>query len=244
MSTDDIAGANGPPQPPNLPLRPEQLIGLARGFTWMAAGLLLTFLLLLGLIELRLPPLGVSLPSSMLGSAISLFGATLWWRAAGPTQPWRGRARWAMLLAALQIYFAPFALWWRHDLDNIQLFLNSMALLACLILLAWLLARQAEETGGLFANHSLVMEVRFARRALLAPVLIATVLLAGYETALLAGLPVPELPPHIVMRGMPLPPWLVMAHLGAMLLTISICWRSTEACHRALAQSVKLPGQP
>jgi len=243
MSTPDITGAAGPIQPPNLPPGSGQLIGMARGFTWMAVGLLLTFLLLLGFVECNLPRMGFSLPSSILGSAVALFGATLWCRAAGQQSPWRSRARLAVVAIALQIYFAPFALWWRRNLGDLQLYLNSMALLVCLSLLAWLLARQAEELGRMFADRGLETEARFGRRALILPVLILTLLLAGYETAIFSGAPWPE-PPAVNLPGMALPPWLAMAHLGAILMTISICWRCTQACHQVLAQTAKLPGNP
>ena len=243
MSTSDITGATGPTRPPNLPLRPDQLIGLARGFRWMAGGLLLTFLLLFGLLEWNLPRLGFSMPTCTLGAVVSLFGGTLWWRAAEQLRPWQGCARWAVWLAALQIYFAPFALWWRHDLGDIQLFLNSMALLVCLMLQAWLLTRQAEETGRIFADHGLTAEARFGRRALIVPVLILTLMLAGYETPILAGAAWPE-PPSVSLPGMALPPWLIMAQLGSILMTISICWRCTQACHQALIHSAKRPVNP
>ena len=241
MSTDELTDSVGPTRPPNLPLRPDQLIGLARGFGWMGLGLPLTFLLLLGLLEWHLPNLFFNFPPAVVGAGITLFGSWLWWRAAAPARPWRRHAGLAVALAALQIYFAPFVIWWRHNLYDIHLYLNSMALLACVDLLAWVLARQAEETGRMFADRTLVAEARLGRRALILPVLALTILLAAYETAILAGAQLPE-PGSIALPGMAMPPWLMAAHLGALAMTASLCWRSTQACHQALIQSAKLPG--
>ena len=238
MSTTDITGAERLARPPNLSLRPDQLIGLARGFRWMTVGLLLTFLLLFGFVGWNLPHMEIKVPSCLLGAAVSLYGGILWWRSAEQLQPWRRFARLAVMMTALQIYLAPFTLWWRHDLADIQLFLNSMALLICLLLLAWLLTRQAEDNGRIFADQGLMAEARFGRQALIIPVLLLTMGFAIYETAILAGAPWPE-PPSIALPGMALPPWLIMAQLGAILMTVSICWRCTHACHQALVRSVK-----
>jgi hypothetical protein len=243
MSTDELIGATGEKRPPNLPLRPDQLIGLARGFAWMGWGLLATFLLLLGLLEWHLSHVLIGLPSYVIGTAITLFGGTLWWRAAEQVRPWRRHTRLAVGFAALQIYFAPFILWWRRDLEDLHLYLNCMALLVNLNLLAWVLARQAEETGRMFADHTLVTEARLGRRTLILPVLVLTILLAAYEAAILNGVPLPE-PISVALPGMVMPPWLMAAHLGAISMTVSLCWRATQACHHALVQSVKLPGNP
>ncbi|TAN35668.1 MAG: hypothetical protein EPN23_10875 [Verrucomicrobia bacterium] len=242
MSTDELTGATGEKRPPNLPLRPDQLISLARGFAWMGWGLLATFLLLLGLLEWHLPRLLAGLPSYAIGATLTLFGGMLWWRAAEQTRPWQRHARLAVALAALQIYFAPFVRWWRHDLNDIQLYLNSMALPACLMLLAWTLARQAEETGRMLADHALVTEARLGRRTLILPVLALTMLLAAYETAVLADMPLPK-PISVALPGMAMPPWLMAAYLGAISMTVSLCWRATHACHHALVQSAKLSGK-
>ncbi len=238
MSIEDITGAAA--RPPNLPLRADQLIGLARGFAWMSMGLLLTFMLLLGFLEWHLPPLGIPLPPSLAGSGLALFGAILWWRAAEQQRPWRTHARLATFLAALQLYLAPFVLWWRHDLANLHLYLNSTALLACLPALGWVVARQAESTGRMFGDHGLATEARFCRRALIGPVLWITLLLMAYMSAIATGAPWPE-PPAIALPGLVLPPWLAMAHLGSVLMTLSIGWRCTRACQHALAQTAKQP---
>ena len=243
MSNIDITGAEAPTRPPNLALRPDQLIALARGFRWMTVGLLLTFLLLFGFVGWNLPHVEVKIPSCLLGAAVSLYGGLLWWRFAGQVQPWRRFSRLAVTTIVLQIYFAPFTLWWRHDLADIQLFLNSMALLICMLLLAWLLIRQAEESGRFFADQGLMSEARFGRLALIAPILLLTTGFTAYETAILAGAPWPE-PPSLALPGMALPPWLIMAFLGAILMTVSICWRCTHACHQALVRSVKRVGNP
>jgi hypothetical protein len=238
MSIEDITGAAA--RPPNLPLRADQLIGMARGFAWLSIGQMLTFLLLLGVLEWHLPPLAFPLPPSLAGAGVSLFGAILWWRAAEQQRPWRSYARLATFLAAMQIYLAPFVLWWRHDLANLQLYLNSMALLACLPALGWVVARQAEVTGHMLGEASLAAEARFSRRALLVPVLLLTLLLMAYVAAIVAGAPLPE-PPAIALPGLVLPPWLAMAHLGSVLMTLSIGWRCTRACHHAIAQTAKQP---
>lgn len=241
MSTDELTTTTGEKRPPNLPLRPDQLIGLARGFAWQGWGLLATFLLLLGLLEWHLARVLASLPSYVMGAACTLFGGVLWWRAAEQIRPWRRYARWAVALTALQIYFAPFVAWWRSDLEDVQLYLNCMALLANLNLLAWVLARQAEETGRILADSTLATEARLGRRTLILPVLGLTLLLAAYEAAVLTGVPLPE-PATVALPGMVMPPWLMAAHLGAISMTVSLCWRATQACHRALVQSAKLPG--
>jgi hypothetical protein len=238
MSIEDITGSAA--RPPNLPLRADQLIGMARGFAWLCIGLLVTFMLLLGFLEWHLPQVGILLPPSLAGAGLSLFGGILWWRSAEQQRPWRRYARLATFLGAMQIYLAPFPLWWRHDLGNLHLFLNSMALLTCLPGLAWIVARQAEVTGRILGDHGLATEARFGRRALIVPVLLITLLLMAYETAIAAGAPLPE-PPSIALPGLILPPWLAMAHLGAVLMTLSIGWRCTHACHLALAQTAKQP---
>jgi len=66
---------------------------------------------------------------------------------------------------------------------------------------------------------------------------------AGYEGAIIAGAPLPE-PPSIAMPGLVVPPWLVMLQLGAILMSMSIGWRCTHACHRALVQAAKPPVMP
>lgn len=238
MSIEDITG--GAARPPNLPLRADQLIGMARGFAWLSIGLLLTFMLLLGFLEWHLPPVGIPLPPSLAGAGLSLFGAILWWRSAELQRPWRRYARLAVFLGAMQIYFAPFTLWWRHDLANLHLYLNSMALLASLPALAWVVTRQAEVTGRMLGDHGLATEARFGRRSLIVPVLLITLLLMAYEIAIAAGAPLPE-PPAIALPGLVLPPWLAMAHLGSVLMTLSIGWRCTNACHHAIAQTAKQP---
>jgi hypothetical protein len=241
MATEDMTG--GAARPPNLPLRPEQLLGMARGFAWLCVGLLVTFMLLLGLLEWHLPRFLGTLPPCLAGACLALYGGLLWWRSAEQLRPWRWHARGATCLAALQIYLAPFALWWRRDLPDLQLFCNSMLLLASLPALAWVLALQAEATGRLLGDHALAVEARFGRRTLIFPVLLLTVLVAGYEGAILAGAPLPE-PPSIAMPGLVLPPWLVMLQLGAILMCLSIGWRCTHACQRALIRSYKPPATP
>ena len=230
-------------RPPNLPLRPDQLLGMARGFAWLSVGLLITFMLLLGLLEWHLPRFLGTLPPCLAGACLALYGSLLWWRSARQQRPWRRHARLAACLAMLQIYLAPFALWWRRDLPDLQLFCNSMVLLASLPALAWVIARQAEDTGRALGDHALAVEARFGRRALIFPVLLLTVLVAGYEGAIIAGAPLPE-PPSIAMPGLVVPPWLVMLQLGAILMSMSIGWRCTHACHRALVQAAKPPVMP
>jgi hypothetical protein len=46
------------------------------------------------------------------------------------------------------------------------------------------------------------------------------------------------------MPGLVVPPWLVMLQLGAILMSMSIGWRCTHACHRALVQAAKPPVMP
>lgn len=238
MAIEDITG--GAERAPNLPLRADQLIAMARGFAWLSMGLLFTFMLLFGLLEWHLPQFGIAVPPSLVSAGLAVFGASLWWRAAEQMVPWRWHARLAVFLSAMQIYLAPFALWWRHDLPNLHLFLNSMALLASLPALAWVIARQAEDTGRMLGDHALATEARFGRRALIFPVLLITLGLIAYEGAIIAGAPWPE-PPAIALPGFVLPPWLIMANLGAVLMTLSIGWRCTHACQRALVHTAKQP---
>ncbi len=241
MTQDDIQGAAA--RPPDFPLRPGQLLGMARGFAWLSVGLLVTFMLLLGLLEWHLPQFLGTLPPCLAGAGLALYGGLLWWRTSGPDGPWRRHAQIAVFLTALQIYLAPFALWWRRDLPDLQLFSNTMTLLASLPALAWVIARQAEDTGRMLGDHALAVEARFGRRALIFPVLLLTVLVAGYEGAILAGVPLPE-PPSIAMPGLVVPPWLVMLQLGAILMSMSIGWRCTHACQRALIQAFPPPVTP
>ena len=241
MSIEDITG--GAARSPNLPLRADQLIAMARGFAWLSMGLLFTFLLLFGLLEWHLPQFGITLPPSLASAGLSVFGGILWWRAAEQLRPWRWHARLATCLAALQVYLAPLALWWRHDLASLHLFLNSMTLLASLPALAWVITRQAEATGRMLGDHSLATEARFGRRALIFPVLLITVLLSAYETAIYLGAPWPELP-ALALPGFVLQPWIIMANLGAVLMTLSIGWRCTHACQKALVHTAKQPFTP
>lgn len=230
-------------QPPEFSLRAGQLLGMSRGFAWLSVGLLITFMLLLGLLEWHLPRFLGTLPPCLAGACLALYGALLWRRSAGQLCPWRRHANLATFLTALQIYLAPFALWWRRDLSDLQLFCNAMTLLASLPALAWVIARQAEDTGRMLGDHALAIEARFGRRALIFPVLVLTVLVAAYEGAILAGAPLPE-PPSIAMPGIVVPPWLVMLQLGAILMSMSIGWRCTHACQRALLQAYPPPLTP
>jgi len=88
------------------------LISLVKGFSRIFWGLVLTAVLLLSQTRIEFLT-SVRLPAFFAGTALHFWGVATLWRAGLIGPRWRGRLLLAGLLVLLEIYFFPFALWWK-----------------------------------------------------------------------------------------------------------------------------------
>ncbi len=109
------------------------LLSMARGFTCVFWGLLLSVVLLFSNAFFELFEV-VRIPAYLLGSAIAAWGLFGMREAGLVSRVWTRRRRFAFLLILLHIYFAPFVVWWSGMPESAFFLVNFL----CFILVGML----------------------------------------------------------------------------------------------------------
>ncbi len=133
---------------------PLYCLSLARGFSRVFWGLLITLALFFGQATIEFFH-SVRLPAYVIGSALTAWGLWILAAVGAFNQSWRRRAQAALALICLGIYFAPFLEWWKASpretfylINVIGLLLASVAALCLVNLLAADLFRRLAEYGN------------------------------------------------------------------------------------------------
>ena len=195
------------------------------GFLALCWGLPLTLVLFMrpGLIALSWR--GWLVPSYALGTLLALYGAWSLYRSGGNDTRWRSWGRQLLAACALQLYFLPWATWWRRQPFDPYLFMNMMAL-ACSYLWSLLLcARLAETLAERLGERVMRIEAELCGwcTLLLAVLPLLGLFLAALSSALRHGTPVPAEMHHVARM---LPAWVQLAPLVPLSLTVNLCWKA------------------
>lgn len=140
-------------------IRAEQFLFLARGFTRIFWGQLLSLVLCLGLSSVVIPHIG-SFPAFVVGVVIAAWGYSALQDAGPITARWLACMRAALFLIGLELYFAVFYQWWLERPET-PLFLVNILALILVILLVFLATNIAlAQLGAALGEKELRMEAR------------------------------------------------------------------------------------
>jgi len=223
-----------PPLPPFAPAAPAAGLApggdLARGFYLVFWGLLLMVSLLMTHATLEVFH-GFRVPAYVLGSLVLAWGVSILKQAGPPARHWQIRVRLTLGLVLLQIYFAPFTVWWREAPQTLYFFVNVWFLLLTTLLgllminvLAALTAqrvrnRDEEAEAWLFAAGVVVL--------MIVPLLMVS--LAGFLISLRDDTSFAAEVWSMVDR---VPPWLFMTFTLPCSLTLVSAWKAGKLARR------------
>ncbi len=215
---------------------------MARGFGRLFWGIPITLMLFIGLMVIHMHP-SIRIPPYLIGSLLNAWGAVAL-LAAKPSFPsWSRTAKLLAASAFLQIYLAPFALWWRSAPHNLYLTLHVCGVVLATVALLFLCIRLSVKLAtGLGLKH-FALECRLCSLAVIGlvagPILYVTLgaleATLAYETSFV--LEVRE----FIRDEVPL--WLSAALVATFAISMTTAWKSKEICLHAIAEEDETTGE-
>ncbi len=226
------SAANSASQFGAAPLKPAQILCLAKGFSYIFWGVLFMVGLFLSQAGLELFH-GIHIPAYVLGAG--LIGWGLWLlQSAGPVKPrWQRRSRMALGLTFLVIYFAPFIGWWQAmPYENLFL-VNVLGLLLTGMGILLLVNLLAAETFDLFEERGCRVESHFFAFGVV--ILMIAPYLVGLLVALVNSMRYnSSFADEIWQLVIHVPTWVYVATTLPCSLTMVASWKAKSTCYRRL----------
>ncbi len=216
----------------NEDINSASLFYMTKGFSRIFWGLLLNMMLFFGQASLELFHY-IRIPAYVIGAAVVVWGLFSLYDAGRISKTWRRRVRLTIVLVLLEIYFAPFAEWWKNMPDMMfylincfGLLLTSMLILLAVNILAAEVSRYLNDRSGQIESYLFAFGIiLFMILPLIISMVFCSIAAFRYDTSFYVEV-------WCVINRMP--PWVSFFIIIPCSLTLIALWKAKDLCYRTL----------